>query len=228
MIDSVFLHGRLSITKHGVHLMPKIIEKTIYTFDELSESAKEKARDWYRVGGFDYEWYDSVYEDAKQCAALIGITIDKIYFSGFSSQGDGACFEGRYSYVKGAAKALKSHAPLDKTLARIADELQALQRKNFYRLSAKVKHRGHYYHAHCTDIDVMKEDNNSYVNYADSETDKELCEILRSFMNWIYKQLEKEYEYLNSDESVSETILANEYTFDVNGKREGWNNGNPA
>ena len=38
--------------------------RTVYQFDELSDSAKEKARDWYRLGAMDYEWWDYVYEDA--------------------------------------------------------------------------------------------------------------------------------------------------------------------
>ena len=33
----------------------EIIEKTYYTFDELSEDAKEKARAWYREGELDGE-----------------------------------------------------------------------------------------------------------------------------------------------------------------------------
>lgn len=44
---------------------------TIYQFDELSESAKECARDWYREGALDYEWWDFVYDDA----ARIGLKI---------------------------------------------------------------------------------------------------------------------------------------------------------
>lgn len=35
---------------------------TIYTFDELDESAKDKARQWYREGALDYEWWD-IYPD---------------------------------------------------------------------------------------------------------------------------------------------------------------------
>lgn len=33
-------------------------------YDELSEKAKGKARDWYREGALDYEWWDCIYEDA--------------------------------------------------------------------------------------------------------------------------------------------------------------------
>lgn len=35
--------------------MSEVIEITVYCLDELSEAAKEKARDWYREGGFDYD-----------------------------------------------------------------------------------------------------------------------------------------------------------------------------
>ncbi len=49
----------------------KTISTTVYTFDELSDEAKEKARNWYREGSYDYEWWESVYEDA----ASIGLKI---------------------------------------------------------------------------------------------------------------------------------------------------------
>lgn len=32
-----------------------IIETKAYRFDELTEEAKERARTWYREGGFDYD-----------------------------------------------------------------------------------------------------------------------------------------------------------------------------
>ena len=53
--------------------MPEIIETTVYRFDELADAAKDKARAWYREGGFDYDWYDSVYEDFQQIAEILGI-----------------------------------------------------------------------------------------------------------------------------------------------------------
>ena len=29
---------------------------TLYTFDELSDAAKEKAREWYRSVALDHDW----------------------------------------------------------------------------------------------------------------------------------------------------------------------------
>ncbi len=43
------------------------------------------------------------------------------------------------------------------------------------------------------------------------------CDLAR----WLYRQLEREYEYLSSDEAVDETIAANDYTFTGDGQRFG-------
>ena len=196
--------------------MPQTIETTVYTFDELSDSAKEKARNWWREGtAYDDYWHESVYEDAKDCARIIGIEIDNIYFSGFSSQGDGACFEGSYCYAKGSVEAIKQHAPQDTSLHRIARELAEIQRGNFYALTAKVKHVGRYYHEFSTEIEVY--DRNGDLVHAD--THDVVVNLLRDYMRWIYRQLEHEYDWQNADEQVDENIRINEYTFTKEGKR---------
>ena len=43
-------------------------------------------------------------------------------------------------------------------------------------------------------------------------------EALRAFMQWIYTRLEAEYDYLQSDEVIIESIDANGYEFTANGK----------
>lgn len=199
--------------------MPKTIETTVYFFSELSDSAKEKARDWFRSAcEGDTDWNDYVYEDAKECGKLMGIVVDNIRFSGFSSQGDGACFEGRYAYAKDAVKAIAAHAPQDETLARIAAALEAAQANANFALSATVNHRGRYYHEYCTDIDVSYDINEDELR-DDDETP--IVESLREFMRWIYRQLERAYDDYMSNENVDETITINEYTFTVEGRRFG-------
>lgn len=204
------------------------VTTTVYTFDELSDEAKEKARNWWREGGLDYDWWDSVYDDCDTIFKIIGITSDKIvkpvdgaprrtgpciWFSDFYSQGDGACFEGIYSYAKGAGKAIRKYAPEDTELHRIVDELQALQRKYLYKLEARVRHIGYYHYENSVQIEVTR---NGYE--ADADPKARVAECLRDLMRWIYRQLKEEYEYLNSDESVDETIRANEYEFTEDGK----------
>lgn len=187
----------------------RTITVTDYSFDELADGAKETAREWFRED-IGHEWYDCVYDDAKTCGKLLGVEIDAIYFSGFASQGDGACFEGRYAYAEQAPKRVLEYAPQDEELVRIARDLVKAQRSAFYRLTADVKHRGRYYHEYATEITVRDGDG----NYAPVEQDEAISTALRDFMRWIYKRLENEYDYLMSDECVDEQIRANEYRFD--------------
>ena len=58
--------------------MPDVTETTVYRLDELSEAAKGKARAWYREGGFDYDWYDAVYEDFRRIADILGISVGTV------------------------------------------------------------------------------------------------------------------------------------------------------
>lgn len=59
--------------------------------------------------------------------------------------------------------------------------------------------------------------------YQDMTADAEdaVSEALRDLARWLYRRLEREYDYLSSDEAVDETIEANEYTFTEAGRRFG-------
>jgi len=125
--------------------MPEIIQTTVYSLAELDDRAKERARDWYRQVSNDDDWHEAVFEDFERVCGILGIELATrsvrlygggtrqkpcIWFSGFSSQGDGACFEGKYQYKKGAAREIRAYAPRDERLAAVADQLQRIQRKN--------------------------------------------------------------------------------------------------
>ncbi|MES2336293.1 MAG: antitoxin of toxin-antitoxin stability system [Pseudomonadota bacterium] len=216
--------------------MPQVIATTVYHIDELSEGAKDRARAWYREGGFDHDWYDTVYEDFQRIGEILGIRLKTrvsrlvggrtredpcIWFSGFWSQGDGAAWEGSYSYRKSAAADLRDYAPKDQSLHRIAETLQAAQRQNFYQLRAEVSHRGNYYHAFTMAVSVTRESSAAAAAEVIGDAEAVVTEALRDLANWLYRQLEQEYEYLTSNEAVDETLVANGYTFTEEGKRFG-------
>jgi hypothetical protein len=52
----------------------RTIEQTIYTFEELNDEAKEKARNWYR-NGLQYPWWDEVKDSLKSFCDEFGITV---------------------------------------------------------------------------------------------------------------------------------------------------------
>ena len=214
--------------------MPQVIATTVYRLNELPDGAKDRARAWYREGGFDHDWYDAVYEDFQHIAEILGIRLKTrttrlvggrtrqdpcIWFSGFWSQGDGAAWEGVYSYWKSAAAELRAYAPKDKTLHRIAGTLQAAQRQNFYQLRAEVTHRGNYYHAFAMAVSVSRDSAAAVEIIGDAASI--VTDALRDLANWLYRQLEQEYDYLTSDEAVDETLIANGYTFTEEGRRFG-------
>lgn len=213
----------------------RVIETTVFHYSELSESAKSNARDWYRnCSAGDNFFAEYVYDDAAEIGDIIGIDLRQtrktkkdgsplytptIFYSGFSSQGEGACFESSYRYKKGALPSLRAHiggeSKGDKELLRICKGLQDIQRKYFYRLQATTKHSGRYYHSGCMRVSV------DYVgDYVDRETDKgedEITQLLRDFADWIYKQLETAYDWENSDDNVAEIIEINGYEFTEDG-----------
>jgi hypothetical protein len=216
-----------------------VVETKVYQFSELDESAKDRAREWYREGVCtDSDWYEFVYEAATTAATLLGIEIGtkshktmggstgyspRIWFSGFASQGDGASWEGEYQYKRGSCAAVRAEFPQDTELHGIADRLYRVQRRNFYSLSAHVSQSGRYQHSGSMAITVSRHDDDFYTSYErDTDSDGyEVVQVLREFADWIYSSLESEYEYQNSNESVDESIEANEYTFTESGKRFG-------
>lgn len=211
--------------------------KTVFTFAELSEEAQSTALE--KQAEFEGElWeYDMVYHDAGNIAEILGIDLrtrviklmngstrmgENIWFSGFWSQGDGACFEGYYAYAKDSRKKIREYAPQDEELHRIADELYELQKPCFFGLKAKMTHRGHYYHENCMEVDVShaQDDAYNYRNWQDRALpEEELTDLMRRFAKWIYRQLEADYDYRVSEEACRESIEANEYEFLEDGTR---------
>lgn len=189
----------------------------VFKFDELSKEVQEKVIEKFRENYLDYDWWDGVYEDFISICSILGIETDhkKIFFSGFSSQGDGACFEGSYQYKKGSVKEIKSYAPKDKKLHQIALELSKIQRTAFYKLRLDVKHQGFYHHENCTVFNIER---NDYCDVTKGQEDG-LIEVFKDLMRWLYKTLNAEYDYLQSDESIKETIKCNDYEFTKEGKR---------
>lgn len=208
---------------------------TLYQFDELPNAkAKEKAREWLRQMEAQYFDGSQVTEDAEQIAAMLGIELQthevtlvsgkkrsesNIWWSGFSSQGDGACIEGTYRHKAGSAKAIKSYAPQDPELHRIADGLTHLQKSYGYNLVVEMgKYRGAHYSNEAS-IDFTIFDGAHDDREIPEDDVKEAKSLLQSFMRWIYKQLDAEYTYRLSDEAIDESIKANEYEFDEEGRR---------
>lgn len=221
----------------------RVKHTNLYKYEELSDDAKERARDWYCSTGDAAEFQlENVLEEFPQVAKALGWSLSKargpnrlaVYYSGFSSQGDGACFEGSWRAKDCDPAALLADRPqmyidatgksetckLNAELHNVAAPFISLAVR-FPGATGESTHTSHYYHAHSTDI--------SFDSGLDGETDtysldvevaaEKFHEATIDLANYLYHWLEMEHEYANSDEAVAETIIANEYEFTEEGER---------
>lgn len=205
--------------------------RTLYQFKELTETAQATAIEAYQQqAGEFFDSAEFVYDDAADTADLFGLDIRQrrktskdgsktwydpaIYYSGFWSQGDGACFEGRYEYKRGALAAVKADRPTDTELHRIVEELQHAQAANFYKIIATTEHNGRYYHSGCMSVALEHADD----SYRDIKNEDDFIQALRDFADWIYKRLEESYEYDTSEENARQYLEDSDYEFTADGE----------
>lgn len=195
-------------------------------FKALTKRQQDEILDKYRHYNTDHtDWWDTVYDEFRADMDNIGIEVHRMYFTGFSSQGDGACFEGR---VDDWPKFLESVGYTCPALIALAEQAW----------SFRVEHRGRYHHENCTSF---TSDMASPSDYRYSELDDfvlayspykteiqnsvfltllqgydydmmpdEFEQEFKSHMRDLYNRLEVEYDSLTSDESVLEALHAND------------------
>ncbi len=169
----------------------RTIETKVYTFDELSEAAKEQARNWYREAGFD-GWYESTYDDAEN----IGLKIKAFDLD-------------RRAYVK--AEFL--HGALE--CAHAIEKEHGETCETFKTATEFLKERD-------SIVDQAERDENGDVcNNYDLDQDLDACEaeFLKAISEDYRINLQREWDYVNSNESIDENIRCNEYEFTEDGER---------
>lgn len=211
-----------------------------YTYSELSESAKQRARDGMSDNQTDFNWWEHTYEDAVLALVTIGIEVGQkanrltsgkiihdpsIWFSGFSSQGDGCSFEGvlRIADMKECEAKAKEYAPQDEIFHGLAAEANSIFESI---LTEQIRQRllGLEDYPDCITgatflISSASQGFSTKLN-SDSDLPQEIEADIDSWLervaSWIYDLLEQEYDYLTSDESLAAACEG--YTFDEDGK----------
>ncbi len=190
--------------------MPRIHETTLYKFDELSSEAKETAISSFQEDDsyLDYDCHEYTISDFKTILELIGYYNIECYFSGFWSQGDGACFSAKFSRNKRCLEKVKKYCPKEE---KIIDIVEKIQSEIPLHEEYEIKHSGHYYHEYCTNVYYLGDNNKA------EQLDERFLELSRHLMRILYKKLNDEYDYLNSSEAITEFIIANDYEFTEDG-----------
>ena len=205
--------------------MPAIMtDKEVFTFDELSDEAKEKAREWMR--DLEQVDFDPCFEPFETAAKILGIEFNNasqkgfspdIRYSGFYSQGDGASFVGAYSHAPGASAKIREEFPDETRLHEIADGLTSLQVGHRiltgHWINAKIECSGREVHEYAMDITAEDSESGEEFDWY-GEVTKGIKELMRDFARWIYKSLEEEYDYRLSDEAIDESLSGREFDED--------------
>ena len=188
--------------------MTKQILKTVYELDEVKDKAIEKNR--FINVEFD-DWHDILILEWKEKLEKAGFENPKIYFSGFCSQSDGACFDCNSLDVSRLLKNLDFTDAQKARILEIQDDFSVSIEKNGY--------SNHYSHEKtryiCSDsfhIEDVKDEKMLEVFFWEIE------KIRLDFCYKIYRDLNEEYDYLTSDSAVYDTLKANEYYFEESGE----------
>jgi hypothetical protein len=218
-------------------------EQTEFSYQELSQCAKDKALQWFSES-LDHEWWDGVYENAKAGGPERGFEIEDIRFSGFWSQGDGASWTGSVRIKE----FLDYHLKEDNPKYGRYFILQALiaENQDWVERYTNVNRRGfHYVHDNMMYLESISIFNlesldadtearlqeegplqraNVYqlykgadIDYLIDDLETWILEEAQAYARQIYDDLESEHEHLTSEESLIESAEANGWMFDEDG-----------
>lgn len=184
--------------------------KEIYTFEELSEKVQQKVIEKNRLINIDDAgyWYMCIFWNWQDRLAEKGFSDAKIWFSGFCSQGDGACFDADVNLDVFLADNKFRH------LRKVKDHIfVSIKKNNFaFRYShEKTRYVDCYIDGPATGatarLDALVE---KLAETIESERYSLSCEI--------YRDLRDSYNSMISDEAVKERLVENDYEFYEDGK----------
>jgi hypothetical protein len=196
-----------------------IKEEIIYSWEDVKNNPEflEKVLDRHRDINTLDDWWDFVYDDCIEKLKSLGYYNIDIRFSGFYSQGDGASFTGNVDvleWIRVNDKDVKYNG-ISKLIDNGVIDIynNKIVRDNF----------GNYVHENTTSvfIDMYYKDganvNRSNIDGILKDLEDDIYKHHVDLNKEIYRSLEDTYDYLHSDQSVCDTLEANDYEFDEEG-----------
>jgi hypothetical protein len=185
--------------------------------------------DEHRDFNVDHDWWDTTHDDFNQICEIMGIELGKNEpsFSGFWSQGDGASWTGRYRAQALSLNTRSGYTPTydlapakireycgDEEIHRIADELCLLARIYGPVYAVVSRNSSRYSHSNTMQLGEWEYYDERDPDEVDGaiidHIEQTLICLFTDLADWFYSSLEREHEYLTSDEAVIEALEANE------------------
>ena len=200
----------------------RTIELTIYKFEELDNSIQSRVVNNLSNINIDYNWYDGEFCYWKDKLEEFGFIQPQIFFNGFCSQGDGACFECKSIDLERAWKFFTLQmAKTDNWINRKLKHHEAWLYDYLYNYVS--------FEIQCVNSRYSHENSQTVSSYCYKPTRGLLDKFYTAFENWLeefrrglcmelYHNLADQYNHLISEKAIKETIEANEYEFFPDGK----------
>ena len=198
--------------EHSVKLPPDDYHTTViplWTF--ANHPNKEAIYEANRHYDVDYEWWNTNYDYFIEQMAEKGVDVEgkDIAFSGFCSQGDGACFDADVNLDVFLADNKFRH------LRKVKDHIFVSIKKNSYAF--------HYSHEKTRYVDCYIDGPATGATARLDALVEKLAETIESerysLSCEIYRDLEDSFDSMISDEAVKETLVENDYEFYKDGKQ---------
>ncbi len=211
------------LIKHKLQSRPEQKVTDIVSFNELDESAKEKAREWYReaIGGDAFADSDGIIYDEKTKIADYDVfsNYDKKYYD----LDRGQYIQFPDLQVKDEKKLFNMLGLPNSLIDKVEISFQS-QRGNNTNINFYENESGVNLAIGMMDYNTYKTDTEKFGEKP--MTNKEFYSLVDASEKWddlmhnTWKSLRDNYDYTMSDEGVDEGIEANGYTFDREGNRE--------
>jgi len=169
----------------------RTIRTKVYLFSELSEASQQNAINELSNINVDYDWWQSVYEDAQ----TIGLKITSFDLDR-NRHANGEFILSACEVAQNIFNNHGEHCQTYQTAEQFMEKWQPIYN------------------------DYLDENSE---NYESGDLEDEMQdledEFLKSLLEDYSIMLQNECEYLQSDEAIKETIIANEYEFTQDGKQ---------
>ncbi|AFL98148.1 hypothetical protein ACQ1Q1_00250 [Ornithobacterium rhinotracheale] len=199
---------------------------SIYKYEELETEVQEKVLREYRHKEVNTTswWQDTYFDFMKICSKLeIDINPFEIFFSGFYSQGDGSSFACNILDIRKFIQAVreekwKDYAPnqaFDFDRLDMDKRVLELIKNGYIDLSFKTYNKHRYYHLHFDWEYTFRNNDKEYphIEYQIEKLLKWTESVLNDLNQYLYKELQKEYERLTADEYIIQMFAEEDYQF---------------
>lgn len=195
----------------------KTITVNLYAFDELSDKAKERARDWWRSCDDEFPWQRDFENTVKTIENSFDVEFDNIgpyeYNPYWNDKND---YRDTYKMPFGRAVAYINNNFDFKVLKSARDYSGSVRRVGC--ALAKKCYTDNFLTGYCADY-VIHESYKKFVEFGRKYPGATLSDFFDILARGLRDEIESDYDYMQTDEYIDDVLTINNYEFTEDGKK---------